>query len=479
MVSVILDPSLDYPGPEGFFSPHQAYPEYPFKHLATKTNPVYAAVRRCLAEAGLDRANFGKSSWNPLGQYIRPGQKVFVLCNFVQHQLGSSREAFHAKCTHGSVIRAVIDYVLMALGHHGTVRFGNAPLQSCEWEKVIEQTGAQRVLEFYQNHAGRQAKVLLNDLRQHIIHRSLMGTVETRFHGEDMAMCVPVDLGGESLLDQFYRLGPEPKFRVLDYDHRRTAGCHARGRHVYLINRHILDSDVVISVPKLKTHEKVGITCGVKGCVGAVGHKDCLAHHRLGPPREGGDEYSNELAFLRPLSRLHDVVYTTPTGMVQGGLHLLNQLGRTVVRRFTRALSGSWPGNDTCWRMAVDLAKILEHADAKGGIHQQPHRTHLMVTDGIVAGEGDGPLSPQPVKLGYLSFADDVPMGDYINCLSMGFDPSRLPMVREAVKLSPQEPVDLPEKRSVIFNGELMEVARLRGKMTIKFKPAREWRQWL
>ena len=66
-----------------------------------------------------------------------------------------------------------------------------------------------------------------------------------------------------------------------------------------MIHRDVLEADVVIHLSKLKTHEKVGITCGLKGFVGSVGHKDCLAHHRFGPPGRGGDEYPDSQAFLR------------------------------------------------------------------------------------------------------------------------------------------------------------------------------------
>lgn len=42
-----------------------------------------------------------------------------------------------------------------------------------------------------------------------------------------------------------------------------------------------MDADVIVHVPKLKTHEKVGITCALKGVVGS---KECLAHYRAGGP---------------------------------------------------------------------------------------------------------------------------------------------------------------------------------------------------
>lgn len=480
VVSVIHDRSLNYPGAGEYFSPDQAFPEYQFGHIAQKPNAAYAAVRLCLAEAGLDIGNFGKTTWNPLRTYITPGQRVFVLCNFVKHNIRRDAETMLAKCTHGSVIRAVIDYVLLALAGKGSVGFGNAPLQSADWERVTHETGAQSVQEFYTRFGRGDVSVQLCDLRQHIVRRNVLGMVEPIYHGDDAEVCVPVDLGSESLLDELYKSGGDPKFRVLDYDHHRTERCHSKGRHVYLINKLILESDVVISVPKLKTHEKVGLTCGIKGCVGTVGHKDCLAHHRFGPPHSGGDEYPDRLSFLKPLSRLHDAVYGRHPSHSQKALHLVNHFSRIAVRRFTRSLSGSWPGNDTCWRMAVDLARIVEYANNQGRLQTEKRRTHIMITDGIVAGEGDGPLSPRPVCHGYLSFSDNVAAGDYVNCLAMGFDPEKIPMIQEAFRFGryPLAETSNSDIKTRI-NGETVQIKDVGIKLGRKFLPPREWRRYL
>ena len=475
-VSIIHDQGLMYPEKADYFSPDQVFPEYRLGHISKKTNRVYAAVRQCLAGAGLDKENFGQPTWSPFREYISPGEKVFVLCNFVQHNIKRDAETIHAKCTHGSVVRAVIDYVLLALGGRGVVRFGNAPLQSCDWAKVIDETGACRVQEFYKEYGNAEAPVNLMDLRQQIVRRSAFGTVETRLCGDNADFCVPVDLGKNSLLDEFYRSGVDPKLRVLDYDHHRTQRCHGRGKHLYLISKRLLECDVVISVPKLKTHEKVGITCGIKGCVGTVAQKDCLAHHRYGAPRAGGDEYSDRMSFLKPFSSLHDIVYGMEPGHCRNILYLLNRYSRKIIRRFTRSLSGSWPGNDTCWRMAVDLAKIVEYANKKGEFRPEKQRTHLVLTDGVIGGEGNGPLSPWPVYLGYLSFSENVALGDYVNCLAMGFDPEKLPMIQEAFRsnsypLAQQDSL----KNTIRINGDL-EVMRLWKGLGRKFAAPREWR---
>jgi uncharacterized protein (DUF362 family) len=475
-VSVIQDPKLEYPDPADYFSPSEAFPEYTSKPVSGKPNAVYAAVRQCLAQAGLDRENFGKPGWNPLGEFIKPGQKVFVLCNFVQHNFTKDPRNTLAKCTHGSVVRAVIDYVLIALQGRGSVAFGNAPLQSCIWEQVISETGARRVEEFYANVSKSGVPVKLTDLRQQVTRRGAFGTMETSFRGEERDFIVPVDLGAGSLLNEFFHDHNDPHLRVLDYDHRRTESCHSRDRHVYLVSKEVMESDVVVSVPKLKTHEKVGITCGIKGCVGSVAQKDCLAHHRLGSPRAGGDEYPNSLAPLKMFSALHDRANLAKPGTRSSILHSLDFYSRKVIRRFTRALGGSWPGNDTCWRMALDLAWIVEHADKHGRLWPEKQRRHILFTDGIVAGEGNGPLSPKPVALGYVNFADNVAWGDRVNCLAMGFDPEKLPMLRESFARlggGPASPV------SVCKNGQETKLESLRGGPGKKFSPPREWRGYL
>lgn len=479
--AIVHDSRLVYPSGDDFFSPDVAWPEYRFGHLARTPNPVYSAVRACLADAGLDRERFGTRDWNPLGQYISPGQKVFVLCNFVEHRVGAGGdEAFFGKCTHGSVVRAVMDYALLALGGHGEIAFGNAPLQSCDWSVVTEQSGAARVQEFYRRFVRGSAEISLVDLRQRIVRRGALGGVSAEFHSDRSDVCVNVELGEDSLLERLYGGGAAPRFRVLDYDPRRTASCHEAGRHTYIVNRRIVESDTIISVPKLKTHEKVGITCGIKGCVGTVAHKDCLAHHRYGPPKQDGDEYPDSLAVLGLVSAVHDLAYTRRPGLLQGALHASNYFSRKVIRRFTRAVSGSWPGNDTCWRMAVDLARIVRYADTSGAMSAGSRRHHLLLTDGIIAGEGDGPLSPRPVRFGYLCFCDDVAVGDYVNCLAMGFDPDKIPVVREAFRLNryPLTTAD-PLACSIPVNGRVRPVGTLGRGLRRKFLPPAEWRNAL
>src|SRR4051812_30183475 len=98
-VGVVTTRELTYPSQDGF-SPDSAYPEYPFgaSELSAK-NHVYELVRALLRDLGCDKERFGTREWNPLGEWIKRGQRVFILPNFVMHRRnGESALAFQAKC---------------------------------------------------------------------------------------------------------------------------------------------------------------------------------------------------------------------------------------------------------------------------------------------------------------------------------------------------------------------------------------------
>jgi uncharacterized protein (DUF362 family) len=86
--------------------------------------------------------------------------------------------------------------------------------------------------------------------------------------------------------------------------------------------------------------------------------------------------------------------------------------------------------------MCVDLNRCLYYNDA-GGEHfdaPEPVRTVLTVMDGIVAGEGEGPLAPRDVPLGAVLTATD-PVAIDLACVRlMGFDEAKLPKIRESMR---------------------------------------------
>jgi len=473
MNSILRDSSLRYPDKSDFFSPHTAYPEYTFGHISRQPNHVYDAVRQIFIQANLDRDNFGTPEWNPLGEFIQAGSRVFVLCNFVyQRRPLESLWDFNGKCTHGSVLRAVVDYILKAVGSDGHVQFGNAPLQSCHWASVLLDTGADRVLQFYQE---RGFPVGASDLRLLVAERNLTGSVkhvERRSESEG----VQIDLGTHSLLSKLDK--PGVHFRILDYDSKRIEEFHRLGKHIYIINRKVLESDVIFSIPKLKTHEKVGITCAIKGCVGAVGEKDSLAHHRFGTPDQGGDEYpSDSLGIRRSLSHLHDVIQKIPLENRMGSWsRIIDRVLLRSMRLLNINLGGSWWGNDTCWRMAVDLARILAYATLKGELQEVSLRPHLSLIDGVVGGEGYGPLAPTAVDSGVLIFSNNLVSSDWVAAIMMGYDPSVLPIVRESARLNKYPILTYPlDNEFIVYNGVQTTLEELIRTVYYHYRPPRGW----
>jgi uncharacterized protein (DUF362 family) len=475
-LSVQAGSETSYPGPEEHFSPSTPYPWYRHGSISARRNGVYEAVTKLFEDSGLDPEHRGTAQWNPLGGCIAPGSRVFVLCNFVYHRRpGETIEEFQAKCTHASVLRALIDYILIAVGPSGSVAFGNAPLQSCDWQAVLADTGAERLLEFYR---GRGMPVTAQDLRSVVSRRSRFGA-ETHRLNTKSAEFVSVDLRSKSILQGSPQAGqPGGAFRVSDYDPRETESSHAGDSHVYHISRAIIDADVVFNVPKLKTHEKVGITCCLKALVGTVSSKSCLAHHRFGNPAVGGDEYPGQNSLRLFESRYHDWINRLPANSWSKALHTsLNAFLRAGFRKMGLIQGGAWHGNDTCWRMACDLARIVIFTDRSGVLRTSPQRRTLALIDGIIGGEGNGPLDPKPVRSGVLILGDNFFLCDVAAAKCMGYDWSKVPLIRASRDLLTEHRSNAAvESTPLCLNGRAADLRSLRVPTELTFRAPDGWR---
>jgi hypothetical protein len=200
---------------------------------------------------------------------------------------------------------------------------------------------------------------------------------------------------------------------------------HTEQRNEYSIPQTLLDADVVINIPKLKTHKKTGITLSLKSVIGLTNEKYWLPHFTEGDPSVGGDEFDrpqrvgesieNRLSRF-PLPGDHSLVARAP------------RLGAPP-----KVIDGSWEGNNTLWRTILDLNRILFFADREGRVRGEPQRRYLTLVDGIVAGEGEGPLGATPVHAGLLVGGFDPSLVDAIASKAMGFDPARIPLIRESL----------------------------------------------
>ena len=406
-------------------------PEYPFAGSYCPDNPAYTAVRDCLALLGLDAPRLGTPAWNPLGGIVRPGDRVLVKPNLIAHQPANS-DAWECVITHGSVLRAVVDYVLIALAGRGSVLIADAPQEDSDMDAIRQRLGVGPLLEFYARRAAVPVEFL--DLRNHYRVSRRGVYVQTRSLPGDPRGNARVNLGGRSHFAEVDGAGR--RYYGAFYDVDETNAHHSEGRHEYMISRSALEADVFISVPKLKTHKKVGVTLNLKGLVGLNGAKNWLPHYALGAPGgEAGDQFpcggarqrlENSLVIrAKELLLKRNPLATALAGFLKPWAYRLFGATDAVVR------SGNWHGNDTCWRMVLDLNRALLYATPEGVLAPERKR-YFSIVDGLVAMEGDGPVAGRPRPAGLVAAGSDPAAVDAVCAAAAGLDYRKMPMIARA-----------------------------------------------
>jgi len=420
----------DEPYPPFPYDPQQAYPEFPDAHVGN-ANPVYHAVRHSLYLLGLDHQNYDTSRWNPLGEFIQPGQNVLIKPNWVKHRHATGGDLFSV-ITHTSVIRPVIDYVLLALKGKGRLIIADAPLQSADFDLLMKYTRMPELIK-YLSPTGVSLEV--RDLRQNVCRCDENGQIISHEQraGDPDGYVVTNLFGDASFLSEVGRYAR--RFRVTQYDPCIMPLHHAKDRHEYLIAKTVLHSDVVINVPKLKTHRKAGLTCCLKNLVGINGSKDYLPHHRFGALAENGDEYLYPNFFKRLHSRIIDYIEARPSRPLN---HLAYFTARTccwLANRLARDpyYEGSWYGNDTIWRTILDLNHVLRFARPDGTFAEAPQRKLFNIVDAVVVGGGEGPLQPTTVLAGMILAGYSNAYIDAYAARLIGLDPQKIPLLRYAL----------------------------------------------
>ena len=423
----------DYAGLAPPYAPDRSHPELAAAHANSADaapNHVFSAVRAALHAAGLDSGRFGTDAWNPLGELVPNGGHVVLKPNFIRHHNPCPEGTVESVITHGSVVRAAAEYAFLAVGASGRVTLAEAPQMDCEFARIRELTG---LAELESHYAARGLTFEVVDLRRE----------ETRYADGVIVKRIPlpgdplgyreVDLGSHSF---FEGSGIDPaRLRGADYDPCPTADHHSNGRNEYLLSESVLSCDLVVNLPKLKTHKKTGVTLALKNLVGINGDKNWLPHHTAGPQTRGGDEFPGERLRDRARSTASDWARQLLKRGIGTGLLRVARRAEWAVRGDDFIRAGNWHGNQTTWRMCLDLNRCLYYSDAKG-LHldaPRPVRTVLTILDGIVAGEGAGPLAPADRPTGVVVAGTD-PLGvDLAAVRLMGYDEQRLPKLREAL----------------------------------------------
>lgn len=461
--------------------PPKRYPEFRERHTELDPeNHVYDAIRSILMDLDLDRDNFGRSDWNPFGDLISPGQRALIKPNWVLHanHLDGSIESL---VTHTSIIRVLLDYLVLALDGHGSVEIADAPLQGCDFDLLRQRTMIEDLLNLYRVQFPDIGFSSVDLRKTTLTPRSAWGQgteMQLQQVGDPRGYTL-IDLGQDSLLTDIQ--DKSDRFRVTMYDHRLMSQHHSEDKHEYLIANSVLSADLVINVPKLKTHAKAGITGSLKNLVGINGHKEYLPHHVNGSPATGGDQYQH-VSMVKPLiNRLYDWYWSNHArrsrihNLAQASLIRALHVPSKVLDK-DHMFEGSWSGNDTIPRTTLDLNNIMYfYCCERQRLLESPVRKVLHIVDGVIAGDGYGPLWSTAKPAGVVIGGWNPLATDTYGAMLIGLDPMKVRLLRYGFEHTQSRLARFTQQLSeleITVDGELLPVSQA---SSLSFRLPKEW----
>jgi len=414
------------------YNPSVFYPEianYISKDIGI--NNIYEDIRKIFIKLELDINNLNKPAWNPLKTFIKKGDHVVLKPNWV-FDIRGRKELENSLITHGSFLRVVLDYVVIALKGSGKITICDAPLQSASFEEILAENNLKDIVNIY-----KDIDINIIDLRmeESILDNSMSKIIDKiKLSGDPMGYRT-VNLGMDSFLNELCQNNADLKFGVGDYDHEITNENHRLNSHNYYISGSVLDSDVFINLPKLKAHKKSGITAALKNLVGINGSKAYLVHFsKVGS--SNGDEFPKNNIITKIVGYIeYKIKPKVPTyiwGIIRKIWSIYKKFKlKNKENKNSSLLSagGGWYGNDTIWRMIYDLNSIIFYSDKNGMMQKTQQRKYLSIGDGIISAEGEGPLHGTPVNSNLIIFGDDPISFDACFAELINFDVNKIPII--------------------------------------------------
>lgn len=450
------------------FEPSKKYPE--LQKLKIKTNnksnnEIYDTVRLLLYKMGLDTENFDTEKWNPLKGLIKKGEKVLLKPNLVYHKHPLGEESMLSMITNAAILRPLIDYVLLATENDVDIKIGDAPIQGGDFDEACRLSG---ILELQKYYCGRGIQIELVDMRMVKTLANNMDILSKRIYQRGKEKYRVVDLKDKSELIE--KIDRAKRFEITDYGIGSVGKHHGQDKNEYYIPREVLDADLFINLPKLKTHRKAGLTCAMKNLVGINGDKTCLAHHTRGTVKNGGDEFSKGSLKTKLKVRIWTYLKTNQVGIKIASLikrffqkfiwHGQSMKEYNMAHKPSEFSEGSWYGNDTIWRCVKDLNKIIFYADKEGRMQETQQRKYLCFVDAVLAGEGEGPMEQTTKPMGVLMAGDNPVYIDYAATKIMKYNYKDIPCVYRGFENKWWSLVrTVPEKVVIDANRPLKEIA--------------------
>ena len=473
-VGIIFKKNVEYPKGKELVYPNEKYAELNIEHdRYNKHNDVFSMLRDCFIILKLDEKNIGTKKWNPLGKIIKPGNQVLLKPNLVldENKSGDGTDCLY---TNPSVVSAIINYVWKALNGNGKIIVADAPVQQCDFDNLIKKSGYEYLVDYYQK---KGVNIELKDLRGLVAKKENNVLVQKLV--EDNGIIVDLSINSEHA-----NIGDYKKNRITNYNPNELLSHHNLLKHEYLISKDILESDVIINIPKPKAHRKAGVTIGLKNFIGANVRKEYLPHHRTGSIDEGGDEYLKKSFLLKNSSKLIDKFNIYKSQGKYKKARILNKIARIMAAVDKRFVSketnreGSWYGNDTIWRTIIDVNKIVKYSNNIGKMCDKPQRKIFTIADMIYIGEKEGPLLPSSKYAGMIAMSDDLVCFDEAICTILGFDINKIPLYQH-IREKRKYPLVLEEEPIIVSNKESINNKTIKDipkKNTLSIEPSSGWK---
>ena len=362
-----------------------------------------------------------------------PDRLVVVKPNWIQESHEYRPDVWEPVITHPRILLPIVETLAAYMQGRGTICICDAPHTYADFSAIVARgklaNGIEALLARWP-----ALRIELLDLRRETWLRKEEVIVERCPNPGDPRGYVQLDLSRDSL---FYGHRGEGSYFGADYDSTVVNSHHCGTVQEYLLAGSPMACDLFINVPKLKTHKKTGITCALKNLVGINGDKDWLPHHTEGAPSRDGDEFPapSFSHFIEGcLKRAGRRSALAIPGLGTWAYRKARNVGKMALGDSGKVVrNGNWSGNDTCWRMALDLNRCLLYGNRDGSWREAgTGKRYLAIVDGILAGEGDGPLCPEPVRSGVLASGADPAALDAVAACLMGFPIETLPMVTRA-----------------------------------------------
>ena len=476
----IIKTTPKYPLPP--FSPSVRYPEYLFDDIASVKNYVYDAIRDLFVSLSLEEKDFGTKKWNPLKDFIKPNDVVLIKPNMV-NSVHFGNGDLSSVITHAAIIRAVIDYALVALNGTGKIVIADSPERMADFYEILKVSGIGDLIVYYRRFG---IHIEIRDLRREKIKYGFGAIAERKRLDGDPEGYSLINIGKHSA---FYGLSNERlgKLYGADYNRRETLRHHTCNVHEYEISNTILKSNVIVSIPKLKTHQKAGVTLNLKGLIGCTGNKNLIPHRTLGDPSNDGDSYpfppkTRRGSFVRKVKdflkdNLLGIAENKYTAFLYSGI-----LGALVTllrppKEDLRCGGGEWYGNDTLWRSIIDVARIIFYANKRKDLCTKKQRKFFCIIDGVYAGDREGPMKPRLRKEGIIVGGFNPVALDVVGAQLMGYDYNKILYLRNALKKHKYDLSLNINNIKIVSNEKKFErLFKLKRDDTLSFEPAEKWK---